>query len=73
MPYPHVIHAISWYFFASQLLYYRYTNILLSEYEYENSKYHKSMISLFLFCHYLVKDKIMIKIFFEPNIYEILR
>ena len=52
-------------FCASQLLYYHYIITLSSEHEYESSKYHISMISLFLFDHYLLKDKILKDRIFE--------
>ena len=51
-------------FYASHLLYHRYIIILSSEYEFESSKYHVSMIFLFLFYHYLLKDKMLKKINF---------
>ena len=46
--------------------------ILSSEYEYESSKYHISMISLSQFYHYPLKDKILIEIFLAPDIYAVL-
>ena len=57
-------------FYASRLLCYHYITILSSKYEYDNSKYHISMISLFLFYHYLLKDQILIKNIIDPNIYK---